>query len=189
VATSQSSDTRAMQAAAAQRLSAEAKKAVLRANAAKQQVRAAKILLKRARKLAKASKKAAKQARKKAKSTQLALQVRAPTPAAPQNTAASVKVPAKASQPKPSKPKASRPKASKRSPRRVASSPKTTPATLPIAAPKATLAPKRPAAPKRAAARATAPKRAPGPAVEAITERSAAEVDSLAPAPDVTSAG
>jgi hypothetical protein len=75
-----------------ERLSADADKAVGRAEAAKEQVRSAKAELKKARKLAKLAKKAAKQAKKKIEAARAAA---ARTPAKPRP----VKLPAKTKTP------------------------------------------------------------------------------------------
>lgn len=181
MATSPSADTRAKQAVAAQRLNAEAAKAVARSDAAKQQVRAAKNVLKRVRKLAKAIKKAAKQARKKAAAAQAAMQTRA-RKAAARKAAVSTKV--RAATPRLTSPKTTSPSQLSKRPQRAAS-PKRRPVTLPVAAPKATAALKRPAAAKRSASA----KRPAAPSSDAVPDAGSPGEDSAALVPTVSSAG
>lgn len=184
MATSLPSADRAKQAAAAQRLDAEAKKAAARATAAKQQLRAAKAELKRARKLAKAAKKAAKQARKEAKAAAAALQVRPQMPSATRKTAVGGKVRTKGS-----RPKAPQAKAPKQSQRRAA--PTKSAAPKRAADPKPATAPKRAAAPKPVAATApVAITERSGEAGQSVIEQSAVDrLESASSAAGVTAAG
>jgi hypothetical protein len=76
-----------------ERLSADADKAVGRAEAAKEQVRSAKVELKKARKLAKLAKKAAKQAKKKIEAARAAA-ARTPAKSRPVKLPAKTKTPA-----------------------------------------------------------------------------------------------
>lgn len=110
------SSTRSKQAAAAQRLSAEARVAAHHADSVKQAVRSAKIVLKRARKLAKAAKKAAKQARKRAEAAQALLQPAVREPAASARTEAQDPAPVRT---KPKKNKTASRSAPKRPQRRA----------------------------------------------------------------------